>query len=193
MKKTGIVIIALVVIIGICGAFYAVNENSKKESQKEASLTEIQKITTKDLDANYPQTPREVVKFYNKIVDSYYKDQYTDDELDALADQALKLFDDELVQNNPKDSYKTSIVADVKNYKDQGKTIAQTDVCDSNDVKYVTDNGDSIAYVTASYFIKQDNSYSKTYQEYVLRKDSEGRWKILTFYKIASDSDTENE
>ena len=193
MKKTGIVIIALVVIIGICGAFYAVNENSKKESQKEASLTEIQKITTKDLDANYPQTPREVVKFYNKIVDSYYKDQYTDDELDTLVDQALKLFDDELVQNNPKDTYKASIVADVKNYKDQGKTIAQTDVCDSNDVKYVTDNGDSIAYVTASYFIKQDNSYSKTYQEYVLRKDSEGRWKILTFYKIASDSDTENE
>lgn len=193
MKKTGIVIIALVVIIGICGAFYAINENSKKESQKEASLTEIQKITTKDLDANYPQTPREVVKFYNKIVDSYYKDQYTDDELDTLVDQALKLFDDELVQNNPKDTYKASIVADVKNYKDQGKTIAQTDVCDSNDVKYVTDNGDSIAYVTASYFIKQDNSYSKTYQEYVLRKDSECRWKILTFYKIASDSDTENE
>ncbi len=193
MKKIGIVIIALVVIMGICGAFYAVNENSKKESQKEASLTEIQKITTKDLDANYPQTPREVVKFYNKIVDSYYKDQYTDDELDALADQALKLFDDELVQNNPKDTYKSSIIADVLNYEDQGKTISQINVCDSNDVKYVTDNGDSIAYVTTSYFIKQDNSYSKTYQEYVLRKDSEGRWKILTFYKIASDSDTENE
>lgn len=193
MKKTGIVIIALVVIIGICGAFYAVNENSKKESQKEASLTEIEKITTKNLDKDYPQTPREVVKFYNKIVDSYYKDQYTDDELDALTDQALKLFDDELVQANPKDSYKSSVVADVKNYKDQGKTIAQIDVCDSNDVKYATDSEDQIAYVRSSYFIKQDSSYSKTYQDYVLRKDSEGRWKILTFYKIASDSDTENE
>ncbi|WP_455721320.1 DUF6715 family protein [Agathobacter sp.] len=192
MKKTGIVIIALVAIIGICGAFYAVNENSKKESQKEASLTEIQKITTKDLDKDYPQTPREVVKFYNKIVDSYYKDQYTDDELDSLTDQALKLFDDELVQANPKDSYKSSVVADVKNYKDQGKTIAQIDVCDSNDVKYATDSEDQIAYVRASYFIKQGSSYSKTYQDYVLRKDSEGRWKILTFYKIASDSDTES-
>ncbi len=193
MKKTGIVIIALVVIIVICGAFYAVNENSKKESQKEASLTEIQKITTKDLDANYPQTPREVVKFYNKIVDCYYKDQYTDDELDALADQALKLFDDELVQNNPKDTYKSSVIADVLNYEDQGKTISQINVCDSNDVKYITDDGDNIAYVTASYFIKQDNSYSKTYQEYVLRKDAEGRWKILTFYKVESASDTESE
>ena len=193
MKKTGIVIIALIVIIAICGAFYVVNDNSKKESRKEASLTEIQKITTKDLDKDYPQTPREVVKFYNKIVDSYYKDQYTDDELDALMDQALKLFDDELVQANPKDSYKSSVIADVKNYKDQGKTIAQIDVGDSNDVKYATDTEDQIAYVRASYFIKQDSSYSKTYQDYVLRKDSEGRWKILTFYKIASDSVTESE
>ena len=67
------------------------------------------------------------------------------------------------------------------------------DVCDSNDVKYVTDSEDQIAYVRASYFIKQDNSYSKTYQEYVLRKDSEEHWKILTFYKIENASDTESE
>ncbi len=193
MKKIGVVIIALAVIIGICGAFYIVNEKSKKESQKEASLTEIEKITTKDLDTNYPQTPREVVKFYNKIVDCYYKDQYTDDELDALVDQALKLFDDELAQNNPKDTYKASVIADVSNYEDQGKTISQINVCDSNDVKYITDDGDNIAYVTASYFIKQDSSYSKTFQEYVLRKDAEGRWKILTFYKVESASDTESE
>ncbi len=193
MKKIGVVIIALAVIIGICGAFYIVNEKSKKESQKEASLTEIEKITTKDLDTNYPQTPREVVKFYNKIVDCYYKDQYTDDELDALVDQALKLFDDELAQNNPKDTYKASVIADVSNYEDQGKTISQINVCDSNDVKYITADGDNIAYVTASYFIKQDSSYSKTFQEYVLRKDAECRWKILTFYKVESASDTESE
>lgn len=193
MKKTGILIIALALIVVICGAFYAVNEKSKKENQKETVLTEIQKVTTKDLDRDYPQTPREVIKFYNKIVDCYYKDQYTDDELDSLTGQALKLFDDELASANQQDSYKEYVRADVQNYKDQGKTIAQMDVCDSNDVKYVTDSEDQIAYVRASYFIKQDNSYSKTYQEYVLRKDSEEHWKILTFYKIENASDTESE
>ena len=66
MKKTGILIIALALIVVICGAFYAVNEKSKKENQKETVLTEIQKVTTKDLDRDYPQTPREVIKFYNK-------------------------------------------------------------------------------------------------------------------------------
>ena len=38
--------------------------------------------------------------------------------------------------------------------REDNKSISQTDVCDSNDVKYMTDNGDDIAYVTASYFIK---------------------------------------
>ena len=104
-----------------------------------------------------------------------------------------KLFDDELAANNPKDTYKQSVTADAQSYKDQGITLAQTGVCDSNDVKYVTDNGSKIAYVKASYFMKEGSSYSKTYQEYVLRQDKEGCWRILTFYKIAADSDTETE
>ncbi|WP_308804721.1 DUF6715 family protein, partial [Agathobacter sp.] len=100
---------------------------------------------------------------------------------------------DELAANNPKDTYKQSVTADAQSYKDQGITLAQTGVCDSNDVKYVTDNGSKIAYVKASYFMKEGSSYSKTYQEYVLRQDKEGCWRILTFYKIAADSDTETE
>ena len=156
-------------------------------------LTEVQRITTKDLDKNYPQTPREVVKFYNRIVKCYYGMQYSDEELDALTDQALKLFDDELAANNPKDTYKQSVTADAQSYKEQGITLAQTGVCDSNDVKYVTDNGNKIAYVKASYFMKEGSSYSKTYQEYVLRQDDEGHWRILAFYKLAADSDTETE
>ena len=173
MKKTGIVILTIALIAAICGSFYVVNDKSKRANQKEKVLTEVQRITTKDLD--------------------YYGMQYSDEELDALTDQALKLFDDELAANNPKDTYKQSVTADAQSYKDQGITLAQTGVCDSNDVKYVTDNGSKIAYVKASYFMKEGSSYSKTYQEYVLRQDKEGCWRILTFYKIAADSDTETE
>ena len=178
MKKIGIVIIAIVLIAGISGTFYMVNSNSQKKVQKEKTLTDIQKITSKDLEKNYPQTPREVVKLYNKILSCYYKENYTDKELDGLVEQALKLFDDELAANNPKDTYKQSVKDDAKNYSDQGITMAQTDVCDSNDVKY---------------FMKEGSSYSKTYQDYVLRQDEKGCWKILTFYKVEADTDAETE
>ena len=72
MKKTGIVILTIALIAAICGSFYIVNDKSKRANQKEKVLTEVQRITTKDLDKNYPQTPREVVKLYNRIVKCYY-------------------------------------------------------------------------------------------------------------------------
>jgi lipopolysaccharide export system protein LptC len=193
MKKTRIVILAIVIVAAICTAFYIVNNNSKKESAKEAELTEIQKITTRNMEKDYPATPREVIKFYNRIVKCYYGRQYSDDELEQLADQALSMFDDDLLKKNEKESYIESVKSDAAQYEEDNKSISQTDVCDSNDVKYMTDNGDDIAYVTASYFIKTGSSYTKTYQEYVLRKDGDGDWKILTFYKIEGESSESDE
>ena len=193
MKKTRIVILAIVSVAAICTAFYIVNNNSKKESAKEAELTEIQKITTRNMEKDYPATPREVIKFYNRIVKCYYGRQYSDDELEQLADQALSMFDDDLLKKNEKESYIESVKSDAAQYEEDNKSISQTDVCDSNDVKYMTDNGDDIAYVTASYFIKNGSSYTKTYQEYVLRKDGDGDWKILTFYKIEGESSESDE
>ena len=193
MKKTRIVILAIVIVAAICTAFYIVNNNSKKESAKEAGLTEIQKITTRNMEKDYPATPREVIKFYNRIVKCYYGRQYSDDELEQLADQALSMFDDDLLKKNEKESYIESVKSDAAQYEEDNKSISQTDVCDSNDVKYMTDNGDDIAYVTASYFIKTGSSYTKTYQEYVLRKDGDGDWKILTVYKIEGESSESDE
>ncbi|MDD6139278.1 MAG: hypothetical protein PUB68_08900 [Lachnospiraceae bacterium] len=193
MKKTRIVILAIVIVAAICTAFYIVNNNSKKESAKEAELTEIQKITTRNMEKDYPATPREVIKFYNRIIKCYYGRQYSDDELEQLADQALSMFDDDLLKKNEKESYIESVKSDAAQYEEDNKSISQTDVCDSNDVKYMTDNGDDIAYVTASYFIKNGSSYTKTYQEYVLRKDDDGDWKILTFYKIEGESSESDE
>lgn len=193
MKKTRIVILAIVIVAAICTAFYIVNNNSKKESAKEAELTEIQKITTRNMEKDYPATPREVIKFYNRIIKCYYGRQYSDDELEQLADQALSMFDDDLLKKNEKESYIESVKSDAAQYEEDNKSISQTDVCDSNDVKYMTDNGDDIAYVTASYFIKNGSSYTKTYQEYVLRKDDNGDWKILTFYKIEGESSESDE
>lgn len=193
MKKTRIVILAIVIVAAICTAFYIVNNNSKKESAKEAELTEIQKITTRNMEKDYPATPREVIKFYNRIIKCYYGRQYSDDEFEQLADQALSMFDDDLLKKNEKESYIESVKSDAAQYEEDNKSISQTDVCDSNDVKYMTDNGDDIAYVTASYFIKNGSSYTKTYQEYVLRKDDDGDWKILTFYKIEGESSESDE
>lgn len=185
MKKAFIIVAALLCVALVCGGFYYV-KNRPGAIDKGENLTEVQKIITTNLDQQYPPTPREVVKFYNRIILSYYEGDYSEDEFDALADQALELMDDDLAANNPKQEYMASVRKEVENYASRKRSITKANVCDSRDVIYFEDpnNGDDIAYVTVSYFVKENNSYDKTYQQYVLRKNDAGEWKILTYYQI---------
>ncbi len=188
MKKAGVIIAALLCISLLCGTFFFVKQYTDSAQNKDVELTETQKLITKDIDENYPATPREVVKLYNRIITAYYKEEYSIDELSELADQTLKLFDDDLLAVNDKDSYFMALKADIDDYARRERYIAQSSVCDSRDVVTKTIDGDEIAYVTSSYFVREGTDFEKTYQMYVLRKDEEERWKILVFYQIEGDS-----
>ena len=191
MKKIGVVILAVLCVGMTCLGFFFVKRNADSNQNKDVELTEVEKLITKDLSKNYPATPREVVKLYNRIITCYYEQDYTDEQLDQLADQAWCLFDEELQENNPKDQYLMSVELDIANYEQRERYIAQSDVCDSQDVLYKTIDGDEIAYVNASYFVREGSTYDKSYQQYVLRQDAQDRWKILVFYQIAEPSEEE--
>ncbi len=184
MKKTTIIVIAIACIALICGGFYFVLSNGAGDSEKE--LTEVEKILTRDLDNNYPKTPREVIKLYNRILTCYYDSETESEDLEKLVDQMMHLFDDELLLVNDKETYYASVLADVALFAEKEKVVVETDVCDSNDVKYVqdADKDDEIAYVTASYFVRESGEFYKDYQEHVLRKDADGRWKLVVSRQI---------
>lgn len=187
MKKVRIVIIAVVLVGLVCGGFYYMSSMKGVSVENKTELTTLDKLILKDLESNYPSTPRAVVKLYNQIITCYYSAEFKDDEFEKLVDQALLLFDDELKAKNPKDEYMKTLSNEIEEYKTKDKTISQTAVCSSNDVLYRNDNGDEIAYVNASYFIKEGKEHVKTYEQYVLRKDEKGNWKILGYYEIEED------
>ena len=194
MKNAKYVIIAIACISVICASFFFFMQGNQED---EKNLTEIEKLVVRDLEKNYPKSPREVVKLYNRIVKCYYGSQTpSEKELRDLTDQMLCIMDDDLLLVNPRDEYFASVVGDINQYKRDKKQLVSTDVCSTNDVKYITDdkNGeeekDNLAYVSASYFVNTDEKFSYTYQEFVLREDADGRWKILTYYPIqGEDSD----
>ncbi len=191
MKRNVIGIGAVIVIVGLLvGGFYFFSRGRSDTSEK-VELTKVQQLTTKNLDTNYPATPREVVKLYNRIITCFYAEEYTEEELYALGDQARKLFDEELLENNPRDAYFTALKADIEDYHSRKRVISNSTVCDSNDVQFHTVDGAECAYVTASYFISEDKNYNRTNQMYVLRKDEDGNWKILVFYQIEGDASDE--
>ena len=185
MKSTiSKVIAAVICVVVVCGCFYLVSEQNKSSVEDNVQLTNVQKITTRNLETDYPATPREVVKLFNKILKCYYGETWTDQEIKDLTSQAWNLFDPKLQEQNPKENYLISVQLEVQDYKERGRSISQTSVCDSNEVKFIQDGEDEIAYVSASYFIKDGKQHNNTHEMYVLRKDEEGRWRILVFYQI---------
>ena len=191
MKKARIIIIAVACICLICGGYFFFSQNNVVSEEE---LTEVEKILVKDLEKNYPKTPREVVKLYNRIVKCYYGEEMDDEQLSKMVDQMLVLLDEDLLLINPREEYYDSVVLEIEEYKSQKKVIVSTDVCDSNDVQYVDDKKDGeteidkLAYVNTSYFINTDGKFANTYQQFVLRQDEDGRWKILTFYEVEGES-----
>lgn len=191
MKKINYVIIGIICICVICAGFFFFSEKNKTT---ERDLTEVEKLMVKDLDEDYPKTPREVIKFYNRIVSCFYGKEITDEQLNKLVDQMCGIMDEDLLTLNPRDEYYESVKTDIALYETQKKKVVSTDVCDSNEVKYYDDvkEGtsvtDKLAYVNASYFINTDGQFAYSYQQFVLRQDADGKWKILTFYEVEGDA-----
>ncbi|MCR5640436.1 MAG: hypothetical protein K6G04_03675 [Lachnospiraceae bacterium] len=175
---TGIILAVLVVSFFI---YLQKNPATSKTQDTTNQMSELDKVLAKDFASNYPSTPREVIKWYNRILMLYYSQEFKGDELDRLTNQAMCMFDEELASNNPKEIYLTSVEAEIADYKDKGRKLVTADVADSEDVIYDTVNGDDMAYIVGNYFVKEGTSYSRTYQKYALRKDADGQWKILGY------------
>lgn len=179
MKNVRVVVIAVVCILVICGGFFLFSQSLNSGNPDE--LTEVEKVLVKDLENDYPKTPREVVKFYNRIVQCYHTDNLSKEKLGKLVDQMMRLWDKDMLAKNSRDEYYAAVVSDIELYKQTKKTITSITICDTNEVDYVTDdrNGDKLAFVDTTYFVNTDGKFTNSYMVIGLRQDDKGDWKII--------------
>ena len=176
-------IIVLVIALGclILGYYYYLSHRNTTTEKNGATTqtTEMEKVLDKDFTTEYPETPRSVIKWYNRIIALYYDEKTEDDQVNSLCDQAMLLMDADLLQANPRDTYITSVKEDISDYAKHNRKIVTMEVCSTSDVEYQTAGGKDYAYVQVYYFLKEESDFQKAYQKFVLRKDDSGKWKIL--------------
>ena len=177
--RTAILIICVAVIIVGYYFYLSRRGGTMREETAEGVESELSKVLAKDFSKEYPETPRSVVKWYNRIIMLYYDEETSDQDVERLCDQAMMLFDADLLQANPKEFYLANVRADITDYHSRGREIRQTSVQNSGDVEYKTIKDRDYAYVIAYYFTKEGSNYTRTYQKFALRKDDAGKWKIL--------------
>lgn len=183
MGKIKGIIIATVMVVLIGGYFFYISNMDKKT--EETTVTAVKEVILKNLDNSYPPTPKEVVKYYSDITKCLYNEKYSDEEFEQMADKLLAIYDDELAENNPREEYLKNLKKDVDELVKSGYSIIAYTPSSSTDVEYYTVDNRECAQLYCTYSLKKGAEYTTSKQVFVLRKDSDGHWKILGF-EIAS-------
>ncbi len=173
-KITVFFIFLLVLVVG----YYAYLSGTHRTEQQEAVMSEIDTALSRNLENNYPSTPKEVVKYYNDLMKCFYNEDCTEEELQELGKKSLQLFDEELRENNEEESYLIRLQGEVQNYKNNKRKITSVSLASSTNVDYYTVDGYSFARISCGYTMTEKGKKSSTVMVYLLRRDDNRRWKI---------------
>ncbi len=180
-KNTIVTVIVMIVVAAvIVGGYFFISARKNADNYEGGKdKTEVDSLLEKNLDTGYPVTAREVVKFYSRILKSYYNEVLTEDQLGRLLDQMRRLFDDELLAENPRETHLADLKEEINDFAARKCTITSYQVEQAGNIITWSDEGKDYSRVIASYTEKEDNDYLKVYEEFILRKDVFGKWKIL--------------
>lgn len=188
MKGTIILIVLACLIIGYY--FYLSNGSDSPaakvtdEEDVVATMTMSQKVLSRNLESNYPPSPREVVKYFSDITQCYYNEEHDEDEIKALGLKMREIYDAELVANQTEEEYLDLLKRDIEEYRANNRTINNYSPSASVDVETFTQDGYEWARLYCLYDIKQDSIIYQTNLCFILRKDENGHYKIYGWKKI---------
>jgi len=180
-KTTKSIAVMAILALGVLAYFYVISNRMKVVEEDVAKISPVQELLVRDLSENYPSTPKEVVKLYSEITKTFYDEEYSEEELVALANMSRQLFDEELVENQTDEAYLRSLKNEIVGYKKANRVISSYSLSSSADVKYYNYMDAEWAQLIAMYSIRTGGQVSPSKERFLLRKDAEGHWKIYGF------------
>ena len=194
MKKYGrtIIVIAVLVALGLGYYYYLANKDTGKDATEIAADTsEVSVLISKDIMANYPESPKDVVNLYARITKAYYDTSLTDEQIEALGKQARLMFDDELRNTQTDADFYEKLKEDIGNYNSTKTRISSYVIQSAAKTKYSTFKDRQYASIALVYYLRQGDKLIDSPTKFTLRKDDDGHWKILFWELTEIDSDTE--
>lgn len=179
MKKSTVIatVVSILIVTALVG-YYAILAGRSRTAAEEKVLTPVQMVLNKDLQRDYPATPKEVVKFYTEIEKCFYNEECTEEEIEQLGMKARELYDEELLENNEVGTYLARLKQEIKDFKEKKKRMSGANVAASANVDFFSEDGYDFARIYCGYTILDGSGSTGVGQVYLLRRDENRRWKI---------------
>jgi len=183
-------IIILVLLVLIVGYFYYLsNRNYNSNQEKEVEVSPAQELLLLRFDIDYPQTPKEVVKNYLEFTKVLHNEELTDEEIDQVALKLQELFDDELIANKTKEAYLLDMKSEITTFRENNYSIVNMYTSKSTDVEQFVMDGDECASLFGTFNVRTNSGTKILREQFILRKDQVGHWKILGFVPYQDDEE----
>lgn len=191
--KTFTLIIFFAALIALGSYFYVTNKADN--SQEVTTTSEKDILLNYDMAGNYPKTVREAVKMHCRYLKYIYNEglakDFTEDDLFVMNQKMRQLYDDELLEINQADQQLKALNKEMEVYKVKKQKIVSYTLAEASQIEYNTDNGKEYAKMRVTLAMRIDGSSFSADEEYILRKDAEGKWKILGWQAIQQDKANE--
>lgn len=172
-----IVSMSILAIVIVLFYFYIENKVSTTDpSLKE--LTDAERLLNKDFDLYYPETPREVVKYFSNMIKIIYGNKASEEEINQLAVKIRELYDPEFLQLNPEEKYLQNLATELAEWKEKNRRITNYIFVNKNMEKESEIDGIKYAVKYVSFTIQEDIKFTETWK-ILLRKNEDDKWKIL--------------
>lgn len=178
-RKIMVVAIVILFIAALLGLFIYLNNKPQSNEEEEIVISQVDNIVLRNLDLNYPPTPKEVLKYYSEITVCLYQENLTEEELVKLAQTARKLYDADLCASMTEEEYIESLREDVLEFNAMKLVVSGYTVSASTDVFYFQQDEYECAKLYATYRLRQGTEYIYSNEVFIMRKDEDGHWKIL--------------
>lgn len=184
-------IIMLIMLALVLGYYAYLSNRSTKEKEEEVVISAVQEVLLRDMERNYPPTPKEVIKYYSELTQCFYNQELTEEDLKALGNRAKEMYDEDLAVNQPEESYFSNLQFDIDSFHERQLTIVSFSTSSSTDVEEFTQDGRKWARLYCIYNLRQGSEMLSTQEVFLLRKDEEGHWKIYG-WDLANAVETES-
>lgn len=180
--KSFTMVVLLLVIVGL-GYYTHLNNQTNKKNEK-SSPSEKQQLLEYDFEKNYPKTVRETVKLHCKYLKNAYNGKFEEDELYTVNSNIRQLFDEELLAYNSEEQQLQGLKTDIALYKDKKQKFTGYSLEEASQIQYNTEDGREYAKTAVTLNFSISSTAVSVEQEYLLRKDNDGKWKILGWQTV---------
>ena len=183
MSTKSFTIIVFIIVIAGLGYYTCLNNQTKKQKELNTQ-TEAQQLLEYDFEGNYPKTVRETVKLHCRYLKNAYNGKFSEEDLYTVNLKIRELLDEDLLANNPEEQQLQGLKDDIALYEENKQKFTGYSLQESSQIKYNTEDGKDYAKISATLNFTVGSAALSVEQEYLLRKDENGKWKILGWQTV---------